>query len=427
MNFNDYSFKKNDYDILSKVDYITQAYTFATLRDSEEIYYYDNSKGIFVNHGDKLIKSEIGSMHREITTSKMNEIINHVKWETYRDREEFDQDIRWLACKNCMINLKTGETKPHSPDFMATVQIPVYYDEKCLSCPKIMKFLYEVIHNKKDIDTILDFLAYCLWRETKFHKMLVLLGEGRNGKGTLCNIIRRFFGFINVSSESIDQLISRNFSPSQLYKKLINIDPDISKKKLQNTGILKKLTGNDQISAEEKYKPQFNFINYAKIILVANELPEIDEDTIAIFSRLIVIDFSKTYLDNANPDLIKELTTREELSGLLSVLLKRLPGVLKHGIYYTKSIEEISSKYYLRRNSVKVFAEEYLESSENNIRKDILYKKYKDFCYKNKIAPKSEYTFSQQLTLIGLSYSQIRKGKDRYYYWMNVKIKYKSY
>lgn len=182
------------------------------------------------------------------------------------------------------------------------------------------------------------------------------------------------------------------------------------------------------LSAEEKYKPQFKFRNFAKIIAVTNELPEIDEDNIAIFSRLVVIDFPKTYIDNANPDLIKELTTKDELSGLLTVLLKRLPRVLKHGISYTKSVEEIARKYRLRMNSVMYFADEYLqESFGNNIRKDIMYKQYKDFCYRNKIPPKSEYAFSQQLSQIGFSYNQLRNGKDRSYYWINVRLQDKSF
>ena len=33
-----------------------------------------------------------------------------------------------------------------------------------------------------------------LWREMKFHKLLLLNGEGRNGKGTLCKVITRFLG-----------------------------------------------------------------------------------------------------------------------------------------------------------------------------------------------------------------------------------------
>ena len=108
-------------------------------------------------------------------------------------------------------------------------------------------------------------------------------------------------------------------------------------------------------------------------------------------------------------------------------MLKRLPRVLKQGIYYDKSVEETSRKYHLRMNSVKYFGDEYLEENwGNNIRKDILYKTYKEFCYKNKIPSKSEYAFSQVMSKNGFSYGQLRQGKDRSYYWMNVRIKDKS-
>jgi putative DNA primase/helicase len=442
MNFSQY-LNKNDSEeniVLSSINYLTQFCIFVTLKDTEEIYRFDKNKGIFVAGGDQFIKSEIVATYRNITTKEMNEIINHIKWETYIDRDELDPDIEWLACKNCMINLSTGETMPHSSDFMATVQIPVTYQEnpfslseheinqnKNVCCPKIMRFLYQVLYNKRDVETILDFLAYCLWREMKFHKILILHGEGRNGKGTLCNLISSFFGNKQVSNESLDQLSNSRFSSSQLFGKFVNIDQDLSERKLTKTGVLKKLSGNDQLSAEKKFQPQFNFTNFAKMIVVTNELPEVDDDTIAFFSRLVIIDFSKTFLENANPDLIKELTTQEELSGLLTVLLKRLQRVLKHGISYNKSVEEITSKYQFHMNSVKFFVDEYIENCFTNIRKDIVYKEYKAFCYKNKIPPKSEYTFSQVMSKIGFSYGQLRNGQFRSYYWMNVRIKNKSF
>lgn len=227
----------------------------------------------------------------------------------------------------------------------------------------------------------------------------------------------------NVASESLDQLLNNRFSTSQLNGKLVNIDSELSEKRMQKTGILKKLTGNDMISAEEKYKPQFNFVNKAKLIVVTNELPEIQDHSIAIFSRLLIIDFPKTFIKNANPDLIKELTLEEELSGLLNVLLERLPCVLKHGISYSKSVEEISEKYYLRLNSVKYFAENYLENAiVGKVRKDIVYNKYKQFCYKNKILPKSESKFSQEMRHMGFEYRQLRERGYRPYYWINIRV-----
>ena len=84
---------------------------------------------------------------------------------------------------------------------MATVRIPHNYNIQrqplptrenyvfeysylCLSrpCPNIMRFLYDVMA-PEDVETFLDFAAYCLWRDYPFHKWLYLNGSGRNGKG----------------------------------------------------------------------------------------------------------------------------------------------------------------------------------------------------------------------------------------------------
>jgi hypothetical protein len=60
---------------------------------------------------------------------------------------------------------------------------------------------------------------------------------------------------------------------------------------------------------------------------------------------------------------------------------------------------------------------------DSKIRKEIVYKKYKEFCYKNKITPKPEYKFSQELTRMGFEYRQLRDGVQRQYYWRNLKWK----
>ena len=423
--------KKNSAEeIIAATNFLIERYTFATMKDTDEICYYDSDKGIYVKGGEVFIKKELAAMHAYIPSHHVNEIINTIKSKTYTDRKEFDSNIEWLACKDCMINLKIGEIKPHSPDFMATIQIPVSYRKSSdsqnnqFTCPRIMKFLNEIVSDRRDVDTILDFFAYCLWREMKFNKLLVLNGEGRNGKGTLCKLITCFLGRENVSSESLDQLLNGRFSPSQLNGKLVNIDADTSKEISKKLGILKKLTGNDMISAEEKFKSPFNFVNHAKLIQVTNKLPEIKEDTIAIFSRLLILDFSKTFIKNANPDLIHAVTTEEELSGLLHIMLKRLPRVLKHGISYTKSIESLQ-QYQLRINSVNYFADNYLEEvSESKIKKETVYKKYKEFCFKNRIHPKSEPKFSQELGQMGFNYKQLRDGSSyRLYYWINLRLK----
>jgi putative DNA primase/helicase len=110
----------------------------------------------------------------------------------------------------------------------------------------------------------------------------------------------------------------------------------MSKDALRNTGVLKKLTDGDYIPAERKFKSPFKLVNYAKLIFLANQIPITPDETDAFFARLIIINFPNQYLgDKADPYLIEKLTTEQELSGLLEVVLKRLPRVLKNGICIT--------------------------------------------------------------------------------------------
>ena len=107
---------------------LEEKYYFKTLKDTEEIYFYDGARGIFVSNGEVIIKGALESViGHNLTNKDVSEFLGHIQRSSYFDRSGFNPNIEWLACKNCMINLKTLETRPFSHEFLATVQIPVEY------------------------------------------------------------------------------------------------------------------------------------------------------------------------------------------------------------------------------------------------------------------------------------------------------------
>ena len=417
---------------------------FKTMIDTSEIYYYNEKLGIFVADGESIIQMQVESMCPLINTHQVNEVINHIRRRTLTNITEFNSQIEWLACKDCMVNLKTLEIKPHSPKFMVTVQIPVLYNNKnnlindffeCIGdnddpsccCPAIMKFMREVIA-EEDIETVLDFIAYCLWRGFPFHKYMLFNGSGRNGKGVMLGIIKRLLGIQNISGESLHRLLENRFAVSELYGKFANIDADLSKEALKNTGVLKKLTGEDYIPAEKKFLPPFKFVNHAKLLFSANEIPKTEDESDAFFSRLIIINFHNQFLgDKADPYLIDKLTTEEEMSGLLKVIIKRLPRVLRRGIFTaSSSIDENYSKYILSSNPVRAFVEAAIEQDiDSSPTKEEVYGSYKMFCKVKKLTAESEQSFSRKLKReFGFKDMQMRDGKGgKPYYWIGIRIK----
>jgi putative DNA primase/helicase len=348
-----------------------------------------------------------------------------------------------------MLNLRTGQTALFSPHFLNTTSIPVIYSEVYATgyaadffrlverrvgnygnsqCPKIMKFLHDIVQ-PEDVELLLDFIAYCLWRDYKFAIWLLIVGYGQNGKSVLLNLIEIFLGEDNTSSESLDRLLTERFAPALLYQKLANIDADVSGDILiKDTGKIKKLTGNDEYPGEFKYKTPFKFRNYAKLVFSCNEIPKTDDTTDAFFRRLIIINLMQQFLAGQDdPHILDKVATEEELSGLLHEVLDRLPRILRQGIRATTndSMRETYEKYVKGSDPVKYFSKKALvtiDASGSTIPKDEMYNSYLFFCRENNITPESEQSFSRKLTDLGYRNRRIQRDKKREYCWIDVKI-----
>jgi hypothetical protein len=100
------------------IDELKNKYHFKTLKDTQEIWYYDDVRGTYLTNGEVIIKaaleSEIGS---ELTNKEVSETLGHIQRSTYFDRSGFNPDLEWIGCCDCMLNLRTGDTHPFSPDF----------------------------------------------------------------------------------------------------------------------------------------------------------------------------------------------------------------------------------------------------------------------------------------------------------------------
>jgi P4 family phage/plasmid primase-like protien len=424
--------EKERQEILEKlIDELESKYHFKTLKDTypkEEIWFYDDVRGVYAANGEVPIKARLESeFGLEFTRRDVSEFLGHIERRNYFDRAGFNPSIEWIGSDDCMINLRTGQSAEFSPDFLNTNYIPVKYDPQA-QCPKIMEFLRAIVE-PEDVDLLLDFIAYCLWREYKFANWLLCVGYGHNGKSVLLNLIERFLGKHNTSSESLERLLNKQFAPASLYHKLANIDADMSGDILiKNTGIIKKLTGNDESPGEFKYKTPFKFRNYAKLIFSCNEIPRTTDTTDAFFRRLIIINFTQQFLaEKDDPHILDKLCTEEEFSGLLNECLRRLPRIINQGIRPTTNeiMRDTYEKYIAGSNPVQHFRDKALtviDAAGKRVAKEQMYESYLNFCRAKKIAPESEQSFSRKLTAMNFESKRSRKDSKTVWYWVDVII-----
>ncbi|PWU80347.1 MAG: hypothetical protein DLM72_12660 [Candidatus Nitrosopolaris wilkensis] len=239
---------------------IMNEYIFVTMRDNEEVCYY-NGQGLYGLGGESLINELCELMCPQIKTHELNEIVGHIKRRTYVDRLKFDSNIDVLNLRNGLLNIKTKELHPHTPAYLSIVQMPTEYKPEA-ECPKILEFFKDVLRSE-EVDIMFRLIAYCLHKNCEYEKAAMLYGTGANGKGVVIRIIERFLGEDNCSHRSLQHLDTNRFAVADVCGKLVNTFADLKSVKLSETDNFKMLVSGDSISGEHKFENSFKFRNFA--------------------------------------------------------------------------------------------------------------------------------------------------------------------
>ncbi|MGE4495823.1 MAG: phage/plasmid primase, P4 family [Methanosarcina sp.] len=398
-----------------------------TLSDTEEICVYEN--GVYKEGGESLIRQLAQEKLRDKATRyRLNEVVNYIKNErnVIIDREDLNRETRIINLKNGLYDLSTGEFRPHTPEFLSTIQIPVNYNSKA-TCPIFDKFLSEVV-SEKDGKVVVEFAGYALIPENRMKKSCMFVGIGDNGKTVLLEFFRRFMGEENTSSESLQNLTNNNHSTANLYGKLLNIASDIGDSKIYQTNMFKALTGGDKIRGERKFQTAFDFANTARLIFAANKLPAPkDENDNAFFKRWILITFPHIFEgENADENLLEKLTTDEELSGFLNKTLEALKELLIRGEFSdNRTVEEIKRTYMVNADSFSAFIEECVErGTGGKVYKDAMYEAYVKWC-PSSVTPLEKRTFDGKIKKRGIISDRDKvpdENGKRNYHWTDVSV-----
>lgn len=307
---------------------ITIKPTISSTRDNGDLWYYDFRKEMYIQEAEVFF----GTMTKSIFTDwfkpqQLPEIFNHIKYETYIDREKFILDSAYIPIQNGIIKIEHKSNfsiilEENTPDLYVSSRIPIKYDPEA-DCPIFKKFLDEILPNqKREQKWIQEYLGYCLYRSWPHDKVIMLIGEGDNGKSTLLTLFRKLLGIYNTTTIGIYEMCKGRWYTAELYKKLANIDADTSVKDLQITSNFKTATGGDMIKGERKYKDPFYFESFCKHWLSANTIPYCYDDTDAFYRRWFLIQFWEQFPEG-DPK-------RDET--ILEKMVPELPGIFNWAI-----------------------------------------------------------------------------------------------
>ena len=373
---------------------LSHAYSFKTPYSTERLYLYEPTKGVYTRYGkekvQKLLEEQLGGF---LSQHDKNEIISKIKQLTYWKRP-FSPENPWLVpLENGVYDMKKEKLLQHSPDYFFTSRLPYPYNPEA-EPKKNLQFIYEVV----DIDfipVVQEVFGYCLYRGYPFRKLFLFLGPEGVGKSVLLKVLFHFLGGEeNVSGEEIQKLVNTRFAQYQLYQKLANIYADVPTKPLRKNAYLKMLTGGDLISAEiKRVQDRVKFYNYAKLIFSGNEPPKLKRVEEAVVHRFLPIKCRREWEEKKpRQELIGELTTKEELSGLFNWALKGLKRIMRRrGFYETEKIRDFKEEWLIQANPLHVFLKKVVEKDPRKyMPKNYFYENLALWCEEHGVSPPSK-------------------------------------
>lgn len=283
------------------------------------------------------------------TTNRVNQVIDALRAVTFLDgrveagtwltRRENDPDPRELvAVGNGLLHRPDRVRLEHTPRLFNLTCVPFDYDPEA-TCHRWDGFLNQLWLGSsgmtREMATALDstacesmnvleeFFGYVLSGRTDIHKILLLIGPSRSGKGTILRVLTALVGADDVAAPTLESL-SKNFGLQPLIgKKLVTFTDARLDTGARTSTIVERLlslSGEDAITVDRKNRSQWTGKLGVRMILVSNELPELRDASGAVAERFLLL-----------PPLTRSWLGREDL-GLTDDLLRELPGVLNRAL-----------------------------------------------------------------------------------------------
>jgi len=408
-----------------------------------EVWVYED--GIYTPNGECFIKEFVREkMSDEYTTHFANIVIEKVIADNFIDVNTFfnTNNVGFICVKNGILNLKTLNLSKFTPKKIFFSKFDIDYNPKG-DCPHIKKFIRSIVEDESDYEVIQELFGDILYTDYKWERCFMFLGNGRNGKSKLAELMKLFVGANNVCSVHPSTLEDpRSFTISFFHGKLVNLSMDINNTAFKKISVLKALSGRDPVTAERKFMTPIVFKNYAKLVFGANDLPKTFETKDSFWERWILLEFPYTFSDKRtidacddpvrkkylrlkDPDIIDKIVSKVEMTGLLNFAIKGLHRLIKNGNYSYKYLpDEVKSLWIRKSDSFGAFFLDYFELDyDSKMSKKDMRRMYAQYCKKHRIKLVSDKCIKYRMDEEGVVDGRVRKDDFDEMVWEGIKFR----
>jgi putative DNA primase/helicase len=230
-----------------------------------------------------------------------------------------------LACRNGLVHLPTLTAGladyhlPPTPRFFTFTALDYDFSLEATPPTLWLDFLAQLWpDDPASIGALQEWFGYLLLPDTRHQKILMLVGPKRSGKGTIARVLRALVGPANVAGPTLASF-GQNFGLWPLLNKSVAVISDARLSGRSDAAVvterLLSISGEDAITVDRKYLTPITTKLNARLVILTNELPRLNDSSGALAGRLILLRLIRSWYGQEDHVLTDRLLT--ELPGIL--------------------------------------------------------------------------------------------------------------
>ena len=280
-------------------------------------------------------------------------------------------------------------------------RLPVSYNPNAAAPALWLNFLDGLLY-EEDIPTLQEFIGYCLIPSNKGQRMMVIKGNGGEGKSQIGAVLSTIFG-TNMKDGSIGKISENRFARADLEHILLCVDDDMRMEALRQTNYVKSIvTAQGKMDLERKGKQSYQGWMFARLLAFSNgDLQALYDRSNGFYRRQLVLTTKEKPVDRADdPDLAEKM--KAEVEGILLWAFEGLQRLAANNFKFTESDRTRGNREAVKRDNNNVY--DFLDSDGYvRLKADLsasskeLYEAYQIYCTENNLPALKPRSFSEAL------------------------------
>lgn len=277
-------------------------------------------------------------------------------------------------------------------------RLPVAYNPNASTPTHWLAFLDGLLY-PEDIPTLQEYVGYCLIPSNKGQRMMVIKGNGGEGKSQIGAVLSTLFGS-NMKDGSIGKISENRFARADLEHILLCVDDDMRMEALRQTNYVKSIvTAQGKMDLERKGKQSYQGWMCARLLAFSNgDLQALFDHSDGFYRRQLILTTKEKPADRVDdPDLSEKM--KAEIEGIFRWAFAGLQRLVANNFKFTESQRTRENRESVKRDNNNVF--DFLESegyirlkADATISSKELYEVYQIFCTENGLTALKPRSFS---------------------------------